>query len=202
MTTSETIGMREKILEEAARLFVDFGYNGISMREIAEAVGISKAALYYHFTDKQALLLAILLDYLEDMNNWFQVNCAETCTVREQITKLVKTIFDQAPMRRAIIRLASQEMPHLTPEGRIQLGQIYYQKFIGQIEHILQRGIDSGELHPMRVHEATWVLLGMMYPFFSSSESQTMICPQEPVDLILSLFFDGAISRGGKACYD
>ena len=49
-----------QIITAAKPLMVDQGYRGLSMREIAEAVGVSKAALYYHFQDKEQLLLAIL----------------------------------------------------------------------------------------------------------------------------------------------
>ena len=49
---TEALDLRARILAEATRLFVVYGYNGISMREIAEAVGVSKAGQYYHFKDK------------------------------------------------------------------------------------------------------------------------------------------------------
>jgi len=54
----------QQILHEATRLFVDRGYHALSMREIAEAVGVSKAGLYYHFEDKEDLFLAILTNNL------------------------------------------------------------------------------------------------------------------------------------------
>jgi AcrR family transcriptional regulator len=56
----EASDITARIIEEATCLFVASGYCGISMREIAEAVGISKAGLYYHFRDKEDLFLAIL----------------------------------------------------------------------------------------------------------------------------------------------
>ena len=40
-----------QILTESARLFAKNGYDGTSMRDIAEACGISKSLLYLHFTD-------------------------------------------------------------------------------------------------------------------------------------------------------
>lgn len=51
---------RERIQTEAARLFVASGYHGVSMREVAEAVGVTKPALYHHYADKEALFLAML----------------------------------------------------------------------------------------------------------------------------------------------
>ncbi|MCB0152930.1 MAG: helix-turn-helix transcriptional regulator, partial [Caldilineaceae bacterium] len=56
----ETVDSRAAILAAAQRLFVERGYRGISMREIAEAVGMTKAALYYHFRDKEQLFVALL----------------------------------------------------------------------------------------------------------------------------------------------
>ncbi|HHJ06422.1 MAG TPA: TetR/AcrR family transcriptional regulator, partial [Anaerolineae bacterium] len=41
--------LQNRICNEATRLFVQEGYAGLSMRQLAEQVGISKAGLYYHF---------------------------------------------------------------------------------------------------------------------------------------------------------
>jgi len=48
---------REEILELSVPLFAQRGYDGVSMRDIAAAVGLTQAALYYHFTDKDQLYL-------------------------------------------------------------------------------------------------------------------------------------------------
>jgi AcrR family transcriptional regulator len=65
MTSPEARDLRAEVLAEATGLFVAHGYHGLSIRQIAEAVGVTKAALYYHFEDKEALFLAILGTYLE-----------------------------------------------------------------------------------------------------------------------------------------
>jgi AcrR family transcriptional regulator len=51
---------RTEILEVARELFSDQGYDATSLREIAERVGITKAALYYHFKSKDEILRALL----------------------------------------------------------------------------------------------------------------------------------------------
>jgi AcrR family transcriptional regulator len=50
---------RERILDIARDLFVDKGYDKASLRDIAEALGFSKAAIYYHFESKADILLAL-----------------------------------------------------------------------------------------------------------------------------------------------
>jgi AcrR family transcriptional regulator len=52
---------REKILDVALDLFTDQGFDGTSMREIAERLRISKPAIYYHFASKEEILLALHL---------------------------------------------------------------------------------------------------------------------------------------------
>ncbi len=47
---------RERILEVAARLFSEQGFAGTSIRDIADELGVTKAALYYHFPSKDAIL--------------------------------------------------------------------------------------------------------------------------------------------------
>ena len=71
---------REEILELSAPLFGRLGYDGVSMRDVAGAVGLTPAALYYHFSDKQQL-------YLDTVAHEF----------REKMTVLAHNIQGPAP---------------------------------------------------------------------------------------------------------
>jgi AcrR family transcriptional regulator len=52
---------RERILDTALELFAEQGYEKTSLRDIAERIGTTKAALYYHFERKQDILLELHL---------------------------------------------------------------------------------------------------------------------------------------------
>ncbi|RKZ36972.1 MAG: TetR/AcrR family transcriptional regulator [Gammaproteobacteria bacterium] len=54
---STSPGALNAIFREAIPLFAQSGFDGVSMRHIAKAVGVSIATLYYHFPDKQTLYL-------------------------------------------------------------------------------------------------------------------------------------------------
>ena len=58
---------KERIIEIAGKLFSQRGYDGVSMGEIAKAVGLTKAAIYYHFKDKKALYEAVILSRLDKL---------------------------------------------------------------------------------------------------------------------------------------
>jgi AcrR family transcriptional regulator len=51
---------RERILTVARELFTEHGYDATSLREIADRLGFTKAALYYHFQSKDQIMLALL----------------------------------------------------------------------------------------------------------------------------------------------
>jgi AcrR family transcriptional regulator len=183
--------MRKQILIQATRLFVNRGYSSISMREIAEACAVTKAALYYHFTDKENLFLAILEDYLEEIESVIQASRELSGTFQEKINFMVRSIMSQTPDKRALIRLGSQEMPNLSPQARMRFGEVYYEKFISQIEALIRDGITFREIKPLNPKIATWILLGMMYPFFYPGHGQDMGIPEDTIPLLLSVFFDG-----------
>jgi len=50
----------KSILDAAVQLFSEYGYDGVSMRRIAAAAGVSKSNIYHHFASKEALYLGIL----------------------------------------------------------------------------------------------------------------------------------------------
>ncbi len=59
----ETTG---RILEEAAALFARKGFDGVSVHEIASAVGIKESSLYNHFSSKAAILDALFDNFVKD----------------------------------------------------------------------------------------------------------------------------------------
>ena len=55
-------GGRAQILDAAAELFSGHGYGAATTRQIADAVGVRQASIYYHFSNKQEILAELLAD--------------------------------------------------------------------------------------------------------------------------------------------
>lgn len=58
---------RGRILDAAAELFAEQGYAGATMLEIAQRLGISKSALYYHFASKEELVYGLVHPVFESL---------------------------------------------------------------------------------------------------------------------------------------
>lgn len=187
----ETVDSRAAILAAAQRLFVEKGYRGISMREIAEAVGMTKAALYYHFRDKEQLFVAILQAVLSDLSSVIAESRAGSGTCQAQIERLVQRIMLLPPEERASLRLASQELGNLDDATRMAFVQIYHDQFIGRITAIFETGMASGEFKPLDPNVATWSLLGMLYPYFHVSPVTGTAPSATLVAQLMEIFFGG-----------
>jgi AcrR family transcriptional regulator len=75
MSTNAAVDTRSKIQDVALRLFIENGYEATSLREIAEEVGVTKAALYYHFKTKDEIVTSLIDDRiarLEALIEWGQ----------------------------------------------------------------------------------------------------------------------------------
>jgi len=65
---TDRVNRREMMIDVAARLFMEHGYTATSVRQIAEEVGCTEAALYYHFKDgKRELLKAVVECNMPDL---------------------------------------------------------------------------------------------------------------------------------------
>lgn len=183
--------MKDKILSSATQLFIKQGYYGLSMRQIAESVGVTKAALYYHYKDKESLFLAILETHLEKFETLIIEIEAQSVSCRERIRLLVTRVLNQPADQRAVIRLASQEMANLSAESRRSFGEIYHQRFIGRIQTMVETGIKNRELRPVDSQVATWTLLGMMYPYFYPVHSADVSLSPDAIEQLVDLYLDG-----------
>jgi AcrR family transcriptional regulator len=67
VTQRSRIGTREEILATALELFLAQGYDATSLREIAQKLEITKAALYYHFPAKEQLVMELSRQFLNDL---------------------------------------------------------------------------------------------------------------------------------------
>jgi AcrR family transcriptional regulator len=86
-------GTLDQVLINAAMdLFASYGYRGTSLARIAQAAGVTKGALYWHFTDKEEFFLAVVAKVLGEWNRAFGKTTRAT-TAAEFRTEFLK-MFD------------------------------------------------------------------------------------------------------------
>ncbi|BCJ60435.1 TetR/AcrR family transcriptional regulator [Micromonospora endophytica] len=94
--SQSTGGTRERIKAVALELFTEQGYEATSLREVAERLGVTKAALYYHFKSKDEIVTSVVADRLDLMDSliaWAEAQPPTLATRRAVIERYADTIF-------------------------------------------------------------------------------------------------------------
>jgi len=90
---------RMNILSVAQGLFAQKGYEATGIMDICDAAGVSKGAFYHHFPSKQAIFMALLEDWLAQLDVLMQAAMAAAPNVPEglvQMAGLTSSVFEAA----------------------------------------------------------------------------------------------------------
>ncbi|WP_188673375.1 TetR/AcrR family transcriptional regulator [Subtercola lobariae] len=85
---------RSEILQVSLELFTERGFEGTSVRDIAEALGIRKSSLYYHFSSKEAIIRALLegrRDEIDALLSWVEEQPAGPDLLRRTALRWVES---------------------------------------------------------------------------------------------------------------
>jgi AcrR family transcriptional regulator len=91
---------RQQIQAVALELFAEQGYEKTALREIAERLHVTKAALYYHFRTKEDIIVSLFDDLIASMDEliaWGREQPATVETRRELVRRYAERIYGRGP---------------------------------------------------------------------------------------------------------
>lgn len=110
MSNAPAGSTREEILTTALRLFTAQGYDATSLRQIADRLGFTKAALYYHFPAKEHLVIELTRPWLDAISNLVTLSRQESELAEpERRAQLLADYIDTSIAHHAILRFLSQD---------------------------------------------------------------------------------------------
>src|SRR5262245_55998348 len=118
---------RQRIQDVALELFAEQGYEKTSLREIAERLDVTKAALYYHFKTKEEILVSIFEDLsqpIQDLIEWGKAQPQTLETKQEIIRRYSDILASASPLFRFM-----QENQGTVKELRI--GEMFRNRMMG-----------------------------------------------------------------------
>ena len=97
---------RQSLLDAAKRLFVQRGYEGATIREIASAAGLSTGAVFASFTDKSDLFNEVLLVDLEEQVELMRQAGASAGSISERLVKVLEAGYRRQLPQLELLRAA------------------------------------------------------------------------------------------------
>jgi AcrR family transcriptional regulator len=127
------------VLLHAMEAFNEHGYHGTSVRDIARRVGVTVPALYYHYENKQALLVALLETSMRDVLDRCRAAVAEAGDLPvARFSAMVECVVLYMANRRGLAFLDT-EIRSLEPENRAR-----YVALRDYLEHMLLDTVKAG----------------------------------------------------------
>jgi AcrR family transcriptional regulator len=150
---------RAEILRAAERIFVADGYEGATIRKIADEVGVSSTCLYMHFRDKDEILLEICTAALEELLELNSEIAALPVDAVERTRLMLRAYIDFALRNPNAYRLVfCAPVVAGTPDRATtakEIGDSCGERFLTVVREIAAEGrLKTGDPHA--VHQALW----------------------------------------------
>lgn len=176
---------REKILEVAESAFAASGYAGVGMRQIADTVGLSKSALFHHFSNKLEIYGEVLDRAIERIERGLCEDENHPGEAAEQldhwIDSVVGTLAESAPVARLLLRALVDEDPFppidFRPTDRELMSfEVRLERVIDRFRRLLEKGIAEGVFRPVSIGDAIQTAIGaIVFHFASGDLGETLI---------------------------
>jgi AcrR family transcriptional regulator len=153
---------REEILQRASLLFYERGYGETSIRDIAEAVGLSSSTMYHHFASKQDVLYAIVNRFMSDFVNATVPVLRDTALPpAERIRRIVRLHIEISDDRRPELLIGNPIRYALDPVQRERATSLQI-AYHDAVRDTIAEGVQAGEFHVRDVSIATMAILDML----------------------------------------
>ncbi|MDT0569646.1 TetR/AcrR family transcriptional regulator [Streptomyces sp. DSM 3412] len=136
---------RRELLDRAATVFADLGYNATTVRRIADDVGMLAGSLYYYFESKDAMLEEILRTFLDELWEGYDAVLDAELRPRETFEALVVESFRAIDRHRAAVAIYQNEAKKLVAQDRFLFLAASQRKFEKAWLATLERGVAAEE---------------------------------------------------------
>jgi AcrR family transcriptional regulator len=188
---------RQRILAEAERLFTEQGYEGVSIRAIAQACEVSNAALYYHFNSKAELFAEVLQRHTEELRDRMRIAMKFPGSLRQRLKAALGEYGAIVGDRQSPVFLLRRESGSACDD---QLRERLHSLLVATLEPLEAILIDAQRQRMLRElpegYSPAALLLGMLHGLvrhraFCQGNQVTL----EDISLVVDLFWDGFATK-------
>jgi AcrR family transcriptional regulator len=153
--------LRNAILDAASNLFIDRGLGGTSMQDIADALGLTRTAVYYYFKNKEAILESLTEDVTLSAKR-LATNVASRADLDpvEALRGLVAQHAGLILSRPNEFRVVERNESGLPPKLRA-VAESARRAVLENFSDVIERGIRSGDFRVVDARIAAFAIIGM-----------------------------------------
>jgi AcrR family transcriptional regulator len=154
---------RERVIQAAHRLFIEQGYHGTSMRQIAEQAGLALGGIYNHFASKEDILAAVMVERNPYRDIVPALEAAQGETTEELVRDAAARMLAALENRPDDLQLMFIEIVEFKGQHFPQLFESLFPQMIGFAQKLVQV---NGDLRPIPPPTLIRAFVGFFFAYF------------------------------------
>ena len=151
---------KDRMLRAAAKCFNEKGYSGSSLKDVAQVLGLTDAALYYYVKNKEELVYLCYLRAGDVGREAMDRASADGSNGLDTVKRYLRYHLEAMTGERGPIAIMS-EIPSLKPEHRERILEIS-RHHSTRFESLLEKGIEDGSIAPCDVRMTGNAIMGSL----------------------------------------
>jgi AcrR family transcriptional regulator len=153
--------VEKEILDRAAELFAERGYKGTSLQDVADALGMSRTALYYYMDSKEAILGRLVENLsARDAKALDQIRRKRAATPGEKLRAMAREVAHNASSNPDQTRILTENRHHLPPD-LAETDKQAERSIVRSLEAVIEEGIRAGDFRAIEPRAAALAVIGM-----------------------------------------
>jgi AcrR family transcriptional regulator len=184
--------VREKVLAAAVELFAKYGYHAATMRDIARIAGIQAASIYYHYANKQALLVEIMETHMLRLNANLEQIVSLQDTVQQRLYEAITNHIRLHTTFKSEFFIIDTEIRALEGEnlGKVLALRDQYESLM---QKLLQEGMEQGILRQTDVKVSSYAIIAMCTEVASWFRTSGRLTVQQVIDIYTQMITKGLL---------
>jgi AcrR family transcriptional regulator len=190
---------RAELLAAAQKIFTVSGYEGATIRKIAEEVGVSSTALYMYFQDKSQIMLEICVHALETLYHQLEAITSSDRQPREKVRALLEVLlrfgFEQPTAYQLLYCVTTKDVNERRNEVIAPLTRSCFERTLHAVEGAVAAGQMRKDMPPRAITEA---LIASCHGLISIRLANPIAPWSEPevqIRVLLDGLFDGFAAK-------
>ena len=187
----------QRVLNVAERLFMQRGYAAITLRDIAQALNMKQASLYYHFPGgKEELFVSVVHTVLKRYKIGIgQALELHSPNLRNQLVAIALWFAKEPPMN--LLGLMHADIPALSQDSQTKLLSSVYDALFLPIRNIFVSAQEEAAIRPVDPDMITGAFLAIMDGMSYRQTQSNEISPDSMAKEMISVLLDGLYASTG-----
>ena len=181
---------RAAIVRAATTLFGQRGYAAVPLAEIAGMVGVTKAALYHHFSSKDDLYAAVMCELLQQISAGIRQTNHLDLPIAQKIRQLIETALHNMRQSTSMDTMMRDVREHLTPAQQARIAAAH-QEMDEALADVLRAGIRDGQL---RDYDPRLLAHAFRHLLAGFSDDDHLRADPNAVQVVIDLFLHGILN--------